>query len=244
MRVFVDVGAHYGETLDVALDPRWAFERIHVLEPSHDCQAVLSRFRDRRLVLDDIGLSNGDREADLFGSGSLGASIYSDKPHGENTAVETIRLRSAAAWLTEHTDPTDEVWLKLNCEGSEADILDDLLGAPAVFDRIRGVYVDFDIRKIPSQAHRQAAIEEGLRESGVDYVTPELVGAAGNAGVERWLKRTCPPVAASPAARLRHRLRLYLPPYLMVKNTARRLLPRSAFLWVGARFGRVSRRAG
>jgi len=34
MRIFLDVGGHHGETLDVALDPRWGFDKIYCFEPA------------------------------------------------------------------------------------------------------------------------------------------------------------------------------------------------------------------
>ena len=241
MRIFIDVGAHYGETLDVALDPRWGFDRVFSLEPSQDCQRLLGRFRDPRIVLDDRGLSNQTGTADLLGAGLLGGSVYADKPQGEGGGVETISLVRASQWLREHTTADDDVWLKLNCEGSEADILDDMLESDEL-DRVRSIYVDFDIRKIPSQADRQPKIEARLQEAGVSYVTPESIGVAGNPGVAAWLAESSGAFPARVVARVRHALRWYLPPYLRVKAVARAILPRSAFLWLGQRVGRQGRR--
>ena len=58
IKILVDVGAHNGETLRVALDPKWGFDRIYSIEPSSACQATLNGFRDRRLVIEQIALSN------------------------------------------------------------------------------------------------------------------------------------------------------------------------------------------
>ena len=242
MRIFVDVGAHYGETLNVALDPRWAFDRVYSLEPSQDCQRLLRAFRDPRLRLDDRGLSNRTGTADLFGAGLLGASVYPDKPQGETGRMETIILVRASDWMREHTSPTDDVYLKLNCEGSEVDVLDDLITSDSL-ERIRSIYVDFDIRKIPSQAYRQQEIESRLREVGMSFATPETLGVAGNPAVRVWLNATSPRFPVAPAARLRHFLRWHLPLYLRAKAIAQLVLPRSAFLWLGGRIGRQARRS-
>lgn len=242
MRIFVDVGAHYGETLDVALDPRWGFGRVFSLEPSRDCQELLTTFRDERLFLETCGLSNRSESAQLYGAGLLGGSVYEDKPQGDHGTTETIQLVRASDWFRQHTSSTDEVYLKLNCEGSEADVLEDLLDSE-VLARVKAIYVDFDIRKIPSQAHRQADLEMRLNAAGVPFETPEALGVAGNPAVARWLSRLLQPLPVSPGAWLRHRLRWYLPPYLRAKTVARVVLPRAAFLWVGQRLGRQARRA-
>lgn len=245
MRLFVDVGAHYGETLDVALDPGWGFERIFSLEPSQACLPVLRGFIDRRLQVVDRGLSDRTKTVTLYGAGLLGGSVYADKAHVDETApevTETIVLLRASEWLSAHTAPDDEVFLKLNCEGSEVDVLGELMDSGAI-DRVRAVYVDFDVRKIPSQAHRQAGVEARLQDRGVRYVTPESLGAAGNEGVRRWLERVCPRVRASATARARHRLRLYRPPYVVATELARTVLPGAVFQQVVRHFGRQARRS-
>jgi FkbM family methyltransferase len=241
MRIFIDVGAHYGETLNVALDPRWAFDRVYSLEPSQDCQRMLRRFRDPRIALDDRGLSDRTQTAELFGAGLLGGSVYVDKPQGEGGQTETISLVRASDWMREHTSPADDVYLKLNCEGSEADVLDDLLDSGELA-RIRSVYVDFDIRKIPSQAHRQQGIETRLREAGISFATPETLGGERTRAVALWLESTSDRFPATPAARLRHLFRWHLPLYMRAKAVARVLLPGTAFQWLARRFGRQGRR--
>lgn len=241
MRVFMDVGAHYGETLEVALDPGWDFGRIYSFEPAHACQAVLRGFRDPRLRLVDRGLSNGLRKAILHGAGLLGASVYSDKPQDRAVEFETIALERTTDWLLANTADDDEVYLKLNCEGSECDVLQDLLDGGLV-GRVRSVYVDFDVRKIPSQAHRQAGIERRLRANGVHFNTPDDLALAGSDGVRKWLDEVCPRRPASMPDRIRYRLRLYRPPYVWARTGARALLPRSVFAWVARRAGRQARR--
>lgn len=243
MRVFVDVGAHYGETLDVALDPRWGFDRVFSLEPAQACLPILRGYRDDRLSVVALGLSNRNEVVPLYRPGLLGATVYADKVHPDREgggAPEEVELVRASEWLEANTAPGDEVFLKLNCEGSEVDVLDDLVSAPAG-DRVRTVYVDFDVRKIPSQAHRQAEAEDRLRARGIPYATPDAVGAPGNAGVERWLAGACPRRPVSVLPRLRHRLRLYRPPYMVARSIAERCLPKPLFAPLVRTFGRHAR---
>jgi hypothetical protein len=78
MKILVDVGAHCGETLRVALDPKWDFDRIHSIEPSSACQATLKGFPDRRVFVQQIALSNKNEMAVLHGSSLERFSISLD----------------------------------------------------------------------------------------------------------------------------------------------------------------------
>ena len=157
MRIFLDVGAHDGETLDVALDPRWGFERIHSFEPASTRLKTLRKFRHKRLAIHDFGLSSQTKNTTLYGAGLLGGSIYSEKNYLDAKATsytEEIKLQSASEWLNKNTTANDEIFLKLNCEGSEADILENLISTQMI-SRIKSIYVDFDIRKVPGQEYLQ-----------------------------------------------------------------------------------------
>ena len=244
MRIFVDVGAHNGETLHVALHPKWGFDTVFALEPASACQKWLSRFRDRRLLVEPFGLGRASGKVKLHGAGLLGGSIYKDKTHKavpQNLiSTEEIELVRASDWFRRNVPHGAEVFLKLNCEGSEADILDDLLDSGCA-DQIRSLYVDFDIRKVPSQAHRQQAIEQRLRQDGVAYITPDELGCNGHFAVAKWLSQTASPVSYGIADRLRHALRLYAPPYERLTKIASVVLPKDLYFWLGRRFGRVAR---
>ena len=242
-RVFLDVGAHYGETLDVVLDPRWAFSRVVCFEPSSSSLRVLSGFRHPALEVVPAGLSNGTYSAPLFGAGTLGASIYFDKPvdAGARQVVETINLLRASEWIRTNTTSDDAIYLKLNCEGSECDVLEDVLSSE-VCARIAAIYVDFDVRKIPSQAHREASVREALARAGVPYTTAAEMDFSGNHAVRAWLARMLGvTVPTSPVVRLRFALRLHRSPHAHATALARRILPRPAFHLLALIFGNQRR---
>ncbi|GAA3455369.1 FkbM family methyltransferase [Dactylosporangium matsuzakiense] len=236
MKIFLDVGAHHGETVEVALDPRWGFDEVHAFEPASSCRQILRRYRDSRLRVHALALSNRSGRTALFGAGLLGASVFADKrqldPIGAD--IEDITLHSTAAWFLTHLSPDDEVYLKLNCEGSECDVLEDLLDAELT-SWVRAVYVDFDVRKVPSQAHRQTDLEHRLRAAGVNYTTPDDVP-----GVAAWLERCCGRSRPGLSA-VRYRLGLHRPLYAWQRSIARATLPPSLFRWAATRFGAMSR---
>lgn len=242
MKIFVDIGAHYGETLHVALDPKWGFDRVFSLEPASACQATLRRFRDPRLSVEQIALSDHDGMAVLHGAGLLGGSLYANKTQKISSvselATETVPLVRATRWFRQL--PEAEIFLKFNCEGGEADILDDLLSSGEI-QRVASAYIDFDIRKVPGQAHRQLDIERRLREAGVRYVTTDEMGSLNDRRVSTWLNRDCATVETLLPTRLQHALLFYAPPYERLIKIIGLLLPNKLYWWLGRRFGRLAR---
>ena len=242
MRIFLDVGAHDGETLDVALDPRWGFDRIDSFEPASTRLKTLRKFRHKKLAIHDFGLSSQTKKTTLYGAGLLGGSIYSEKNYLDVKATsytEEIKLESAAEWLNKNTKLDDEIYLKLNCEGSEADILENLISEALIF-RIKSIYVDFDIRKVPGQAYRQQEIEDKLKTLRVDFQTPEFLGVAANAGVEKWLEECIVKIQPTFFATLYFSTRLYRPFYLTAKNLVVQYFPKSLQKIIIRKFGRHS----
>jgi FkbM family methyltransferase len=242
MRIFLDVGAHDGETLDVALDPKWGFDRIDSFEPASTRLKTLRKFRHKRLAIHDFGLSSQTKNTTLYGAGLLGGSIYSEKNYLDPKATsykEEIKLQSASEWLTKNTSAGDEVFLKLNCEGSEADILENLIAEQLIF-RVKSIYVDFDIRKVPGQAHRQKEIEDKLRSLQIDFQTPDTLGTAANAGVEKWLAGSLIRVKPGVFKKLYFSVGLYRPFYLTAKKIVLKYFPRSMKVFIVHKFGRHS----
>lgn len=242
MRIFLDVGAHDGETLDVALDPKWGFDRIDSFEPASTRLETLRKFRHKRLAIHDFGLSSQTKNTTLYGAGLLGGSIYSEKNYLDAKATsykEEIKLQSASEWLTKNTSAGDEVFLKLNCEGSEADILENLIAEQLIF-RVKSIYVDFDIRKVPGQAHRQKEIENKLRSLQIDFQTPDTLGIAANAGVEKWLAGILTKVKPSIFKKLFFSIGLYRPFYLTAKKIVLKYFPRKLKIIIIRKFGRHS----
>lgn len=239
VRIFIDVGAHLGESLDIALDPAFGFARIYALEPASSCLRTLEHFRDRRVVVCPFGLSDEDSETDLFGAGLLGGSVFPGKQFMDPRStdiVERVTLRRASTWLAEQSQPGDDIFLKLNCEGSECDILEDVIADPMVSSRIRGLYVEFDVRKIPSLAHRAEETREQLRRAGIQWVEPDE-GEESQSALARWLRHALPASPVGLGQRLRYTLGLHRPPYVQARQWARRILPPRAFHALGSRLG-------
>jgi FkbM family methyltransferase len=244
VRIFVDVGAHYGETLHVALNPSWGFGAIHVVEPVKVCCENLRKFKDRRIKVHPVALSDRDGSANIYGAGLLGGSLFSDKKQIalsiENISSEVVELQSATRWFDENIPLDAQVFLKLNCEGGEAAILMDLIKSGKIA-RVNEVYIDFDIRKVPSLSLMQEDIERQLRESNVSYQKCDPDREGGNRQVVTWLSDKCPKVRPSLLDMIWFRLGLYMPLYMQFTSLLAILLPQHLYWWFGRRYGRLAR---
>lgn len=219
MKVFLDVGAHEGETLHAVRDPRYRFDRIYCFEPAPSCWPALEAVRDDRVSVCRFGLWNQTCVRPLYDSGSLGASMFADK-FKTQPPEQMSRFVRASEWLCENLLEDDEVYLKLNCEGAEFDIVEDLLDSGEL-ERMRSVMIDPDVRKIPSRAHRERVVRARLVGKGLaNYFMEEdvMIGETHRARIQNWL-RTAGAEDRSAATRVRQTL------YVVTEAARRRRQP-------------------
>jgi FkbM family methyltransferase len=188
MRVFLDVGAHVGETLHQALDPRYDFARVVCFEPVEACWPALERLAQDQVEIRRFGLWKETCRLPIYGAGSLGASLF---PDGDGTdRTEMVELVRASEWFKNNLTTDDEVYLKINAEGSEADILEDLMQSGEIA-KVRSALVDFDVRKMPSLAHREPEIRQRLKDLGYSQILrlkEDHKGPTHRSTVENWLR--------------------------------------------------------
>ena len=169
MKIFLDVGGHTGQTLKEVTKERYKFDKIFCFEPSIKCYEKLKRkFKQDNVYIENIGLSNKNTFTELYRSGSKGASIYKDKHtrfykrETNKYNFERIRLVKANEWISENLNSDDIIFMKLNCEGSECDIIENLIENNS-YDIIDHIVIDFDVEKIPSQKHRKSVIRKLIK---------------------------------------------------------------------------------
>jgi FkbM family methyltransferase len=189
MKVFLDVGAHKGSSLNAVRDPKYGFDRVYCFEPAHGCWPALEAVADDRVTICRFGLWNATRQHPLYDPGSSGASIFADK-FKEQPADEMAQFVRATDWFRENLAAGDEVYMKLNCEGAECDIAEDLLDSGELA-RVRSVMIDPDVRKIPSQEHRERELGERLGEAGLTNYFMErdvMIGDTHRERIQNWLR--------------------------------------------------------
>jgi FkbM family methyltransferase len=175
VKIFIDVGSNIGQTVDaLAISSHgfggfvspYEFDRIYTFEPVPQLhRQLVAKFRDPGIIHDDRGMWKETCEKRIYSPGSEGGSVFSDKRNVNSDDSTLCRFVRASDWFREHVHERDEVYVKLNVEGSEVDIIEDLLDS-GEFRKIKSLAVTFDVRKIPSQSHREAVIRQRLAVEG------------------------------------------------------------------------------
>lgn len=178
MKVFLDIGAHDGMTVDAVKD--LDFDRIYAFEPMPTQFAELERRfgLDPDVTLLNFGLSDRTGCREMYGSNdNLEASVHSSGATVDETVVCDCEFVSASEWFRDNLTGDDEVYAKLNCEGSEVDILDDLVVTGEIW-KLHSVTVCFDVQNIPGQEHREWETRQAMEAVGFNVGRWHLFGAA------------------------------------------------------------------
>lgn len=165
-RIFLDIGAHTGETLAEVSEPIYGFDRIICFEPSPQCFAALEALAagDARIEICRFGLGDGRRELTLYGSGQDDATTLA--PAGSSSSPsDTVLIEDASTWVREQLDPTDLIVAKINCEGGEIAILRSWINS-GLIGIFYSVMITFDIRNFKAQRHQEVEIRADLRRLG------------------------------------------------------------------------------
>ena len=190
MRIFLDIGAHVGETVRGVLDPVYRYDRIICFEPVKACCEQLAHIEDPRVTILPFGLWKETCERPVFGPRSLAASVFPYTSHLDTSTFEMCRFVLASEWFGANMRKEDTVFLKLNCEGCECDIVDDLLDS-SEFDKVDFMMIDFDVRKIPSQKHREKEVRSRLKKypfPRVSFCKDVMIGPTHAARIQHWLR--------------------------------------------------------
>lgn len=163
-RIFLDVGGHIGETLQEVTRPRWHFDRVFTFEPASACVDALRAIATDKTVVVPAGWWSSNTSLVLHDPGSIGASIAGAKATTE--LVEQCSFIDAAQWMDQNIADSDRVWLKLNCEGAECEVLNHLLDRGQL-QKVAHLLIHFDVEKIPGMEDQAKVTRERLRAAAI-----------------------------------------------------------------------------
>jgi FkbM family methyltransferase len=190
MKVLLDVGAHIGQTARAALDPAYGFDRIVSFEPAPECWPQLEAIDDPRFELCRFGLWRETRRHELHDAGTQAGSLFADfENEGEAGGLATVDLVRASDWLAENVADGDVVFMKLNCEGAEVDIVEDLANSGQL-RRVYNAMITFDVRKSPSLRGLELPLRQRLAREGyanVAFAEDVMRGATHAERIQHWL---------------------------------------------------------
>ena len=216
----MDVGGHLGQSVEVALSRVWTFDHIHTFEPElASAQHIETRFadaiRDGRLTVHHAALGSKDGTLTLFGDNSKGGASVVDgalEVSGAGVSVASIDVNRFVAELGDDI----RVFMKLNCEGGEVDILNRLCDANSI-STVAAIVADFDVVKRGFGYYEKRRVMRRARNRGLPIVLAErvMVGKTHALRLTNWLSHY-PEIAApgtAPTARpqlLKRRFRYFI----------------------------------
>jgi len=191
-KIFIDVGGHFGETVEPVLDPIFGFDLIFSFEPVKECCERIRQIEDSRLNVIQAGLSNQTFSGKIYNPQHVGASVFFDIdiPDKNNDNFQICQFIQASSFFKENIKLDDQVYLKFNCEGSECDVIEDLV-INGEFCKVKACLIDFDVRKIPSQSHRKQEVLDLLTQNSINncYLSEDVMfGPSNYVAIRRWLK--------------------------------------------------------
>ena len=193
--IFMDVGANTGQTLEAAV--LYKFNKIFCFEPVPSFYDQLKLIKDlsgqeSRIQYCNYGLLDADKTLDIYGAvpgpDGFAASIYKDHQDVKACQPVTCKFVKATKWMEENLTYGDVVIMKLNCEGAEIAILDDLIDNNMLSVPFN-IMIDFDAIKVPSQKERVQPMINYLIKRSRNIVTADKImfGATHVDRICHWL---------------------------------------------------------
>jgi FkbM family methyltransferase len=191
MKIFLDVGAHQGQSLFSVLDPKYSFDKIFVFEPVKKMHPDLKKVAAGRqnIYLFEYGLWDKNISQKIYSPGTVAGSLFQAHQDVDAGDSEQCEFVNASEWFALHITNEDEVYVKLNCEGAEADILLDLLNSGEIF-KISSVMIDFDVKKVKGLENMQQHVLNKFKEANFkSYSLCEdvMIGPTNIVRTQNWL---------------------------------------------------------
>ena len=144
-KIYIDCGVYKGEEIKIAEE---YFDRIYGFEPFYNELKDNYNFKyEDKITIYDKGLSNKNGESKIYKTDTLiGSSLYSNKFNLFNN-FKNIEIIKLSDFIKQNLNKEDIIFIKINIEGSEIDVLEDLYNNN-MFDYIHSIHVDYDYTKI------------------------------------------------------------------------------------------------
>jgi FkbM family methyltransferase len=170
MKIFLDIGAHHGETLSIVSQLKYNFDRIYCFEPIKKNRKKLNKVRgnNEKIILNDFGFLSESCKKVVYNPGSSGASVLKEKvikkPTNKTEICEFVRVSD---WFKNNLNKEDDILGKINIEGTEIEVLNDLLDS-GEYSKFRKVIISFDVIKIPGKEYLKEQMLERFSKEGIE----------------------------------------------------------------------------
>jgi len=168
VKVFIDLGAYNGDTLEVAINLFTDFDKFYAFEPFEPSFKELQRKfgGDERVILIPKAASYKDDKEFLFIKvhGDEGHSTCSAKNNVSSKCIEVSSL-DFSRFISSNFKKTDDIVLKVNIEGAEYDMFDKMLRDNSI-KYLNKIFCEWHFFKIPRMKARHDSIVMALQNAG------------------------------------------------------------------------------
>lgn len=231
-RVFIDVGAHFGEVLFEILKPKYGFERVICIEPSKLGEIRLRKFSDKRVEIHNWAAWDSNGEKTLYSAGSVGGSLFEDKPQHWDSS-EVVKTRDFKDFFDSNFNESHEIYMKLNIEGAEYFVLRHLFSPPNKSWKIESILLSIDLPKVPSLKSKRNELLDFLEKNQVRFDYRNSSDPAEAAKL--WLDSKFSLEKVSPRLWLRYFSQV--PKFYVIRKLLRPVFPKRIWLWLAKTFG-------
>ena len=172
--IIFNLGAHLGSFTDACLKEYPDIQMVYCFEPLKSNYVYLvEKYKDNRNVtVLHCAVSNFDGTANLYTKfnkdktvfGSDGCSLYGNKTNVSSSS-SLVRVMKLSTFIREEGVPYIDL-LKMDVEGSEYDIFDDIL-ENNLYAKIGKIYFEDHARKIQGLAKRRERFIESAKRIGI-----------------------------------------------------------------------------
>jgi len=174
MRVFIDLGAFTGDTLEIALKRYKGFDRFYAFEPLvKNFEILKKKFGDRENVyLVNAAADTEARKAKFYlGNewGDEGGSLCDNKTTCFKDKFENVTCLDFSKFVTENFSLKDKIILKVDIEGKEYDLFKYMIKENSI-SYIDKIYCEWHNDRIGLDYGKHRELIRQLRKRGFNLV--------------------------------------------------------------------------
>jgi len=156
-KIFLDIGAHNGQTLKKALEVYPDMDLYIGIEPIPSMVKKCKEIKDPRVVIHNIALDMLDveeKKVEFFvdmskGNHQCGSSLLKDKKMRKQSSIK-INCIDVSAFFNRTFQEGDEVIMKIDVEGKEYDIFDSLISSGLLKKYVTKIHAEWHWHKVLS----------------------------------------------------------------------------------------------
>ena len=172
---YIDVGAHIGEVIDLVvkfLDGLDAEYMVYAFEPYPPAFNLLKdRLGKKNYALYNKACSDYEGRGNIYMSSSRGGHSLKKTKHNINLSrFNVVDVIKFSTWFVNNIKPADFNIVKINIEGSEYEVYEDIIKSGLVKDIDVFCGSLGDLHKIGKPAHEAEAFAKHLKDSGIEVV--------------------------------------------------------------------------